>query len=101
MTDTTAHRSPWMAAGDKIAALRMAREITQQELAEQAGLPSANWVADVEAGRRPVPSAFYRALALQFGMTVSDFAAFCLKQYDHQAYEALFGSDQLVLKLAA
>ncbi|MDW3206755.1 MAG: helix-turn-helix transcriptional regulator [Alphaproteobacteria bacterium] len=101
MTNTTDIRGPWVEGGHQIAALRKAREITKAELAEQAGLPSVAWIADVEAGRRPVPSVFYKALGLQLGMSASEFAALCLKHYDPKAYEALFGAEIPALKLAA
>ncbi|HAE01850.1 MAG TPA: XRE family transcriptional regulator [Rhodospirillaceae bacterium] len=101
MTTTTDIRGPWAEGGHQIAQLRLAREITQAELAEQAGLPNAGWLSDIEVGRRPVPSAFYQAMALQLGMTASDFAALCLRHYDPKAYEALFGVEAPALKLAA
>lgn len=101
MTDTTDIRGPWAQGGLQIAGLRAAREITQAELAEQAGLPSAAWIADVEAGRRPVPSAFYKTLARELNMAVSDFAKLCLKHYDPKAHDALFGSEAPALKIAA
>lgn len=100
MTDTDL-RGPWAVGGHRIAELRRAREITTAELAEQAGLPSTLWMADVEAGRRPVPSVFYKTLAKQLGMNTAEFAALCLKFYDPQAYEALFGSETPTLRLVA
>ena len=48
-----------------------------------------------------MPSAFYQSMALQLGMTASDFAALCLRHYDPKAYEALFGVEVPALKLAA
>jgi|TARA_R110000772_G_scaffold15676_1_gene45312 transcriptional regulator with XRE-family HTH domain len=101
MTTTTDIRGPWAEGGHQIEQLRLAREITQAELAEQAGLPNAGWLSDIEVGRRPVPSAFYQSMALQLGMTASDFAALCLRHYDPKAYEALFGVEVPALKLAA
>ncbi|WP_421876692.1 helix-turn-helix domain-containing protein [Pacificispira sp.] len=101
MMNNTDIRGPWAEGGHKIAAMRQAREITQSELAEQAGLPSVGWIADVEAGRRPVPSVFYKALGQQLGLGASDFAALCLKHYDPKAFEALFGAEKPALKLAA
>lgn len=92
---------PWAQGGREIAALRQAREITMSELAEQAGLPSAAWVADVEAGRRSVPSVFYRPMAAELGMDVKDFAGLCLSFYDPKAYEALFGGDAPALRAVA
>ncbi len=101
MTTMNDSRSPWAEAGAQIATLRQSREITQAELAEQAGLPSATWLGDVEVGRRPVPSAFYQTLSRELGMTVAEFAAMCLRHYDRKAYDALFGLDIPALKLAA
>ena len=101
MTDTTDIRGPWADGGLQIAALRKAREITPVELAEQAGLPSAAWIVDVETGRRPVPSAFYRAMARELGLAPADFAALCLKHYDPKAHDALFGAEPPILKVAA
>ena len=107
MTDTvnkptrTLMTGPWAEGGRRMAELRLALEVTPSELAEQAGLPSAAWVADVEAGRRPVPSSFYKTLARQFGFTAAAFAAECLKHYDADAFEALFGAEIVELKVAA
>lgn len=92
---------PWAQGGREIATLRQAREITTAELAEQAGLPSAAWVADVEAGRRSVPSVFYRPLAAQLGLDTKEFAALCLKFYDPKAHEALFGAEAPALRAVA
>mgnify|MGYP003154475427 FL=1 len=44
MTTTTDIRGPWAEGGHQIEQLRLAREITQAELAEQAGLPNAGWL---------------------------------------------------------
>jgi transcriptional regulator with XRE-family HTH domain len=102
MTDTHQTLGPWAQGGTELAALRAALEITQAELSEQAGLPGAAWVADVEAGRRPVPSVFYRPMAREFGMDTAVFATLCLKHYDPKAHDALFGAaDAPVLKVAA
>ena len=101
MKQNTQNRGPWVKAGEKIAELRQMREITVTELAEQAGLPSAIWLNDLEAGRRPVPSVFYRSLALHLDMKLTDFASLCLSYYDAKAYEALFGAEAPALKLAA
>jgi transcriptional regulator with XRE-family HTH domain len=101
MTEREDMLGPWVQGGREIAALRRAREITAAELAEQAGLPSAAWVADVEAGRRSVPSVFYRPLAEELGLDTRDFAALCLKFYDPKAHEALFGVDAPTLRAVA
>lgn len=100
MTNTEL-RGPWAEGGRRIADMRRTREITVAELAEQAGLPSTSWMADVEAGRRPVPSVFYKTLAKELDMNTADFAAFCLKYYDPKAYEALFGTETPALRLVA
>lgn len=93
---------PWAQGGMEMAALRATLEITQAELAEQAGLPGAAWVADMETGRRPVPSVFYRPLAREFRMDAAEFAALCLKHYDPKAHDALFGAvARPALKIAA
>lgn len=89
MTDA---RSPWLQAGAWLKSLRCAQEITASELAEQIGAPSGRWIEEVEAGRRPAPSAYYKAYARQFRLQASDFAARCLGYYDPVAYEALFGA---------
>ncbi|MEQ8442285.1 MAG: helix-turn-helix transcriptional regulator [Alphaproteobacteria bacterium] len=95
-------RGPWAEGGSKMAALRVARELTVAELAEQADLPSVTWLEDVEAGRRPVPSAFYQPLSRELGLSVPDFAGLCLMHYDPRAYEALFGGvSETVLRDAA
>ena len=83
---------PWQKGGQWIAELRQAQQITRAELAEQIDVPSARWIEEVEAGRRPVPSALYRAYAVQFGWYTADFAARCLSFYDPLAYQALFGT---------
>ena len=91
MTQANDIRGPWVQGGEKLAALRADRQITVSELTEQADLPSATWMADVEAGRRPVPSVFFAPLAREYGVSVRDFAALCLSFYDPKAYQALFG----------
>jgi transcriptional regulator with XRE-family HTH domain len=83
--------SPWKQGGEWLEGLRRAQQLTAAELAEQVGAPSARWVEEVEAGRRPVPSVLYAAYARQFGWASADFAARCLGFYDPKAYEALFG----------
>lgn len=85
-------KSPWQAGGEWIAEMRAAQQITAAELAEQVGAPSARWIEELEAGRRPVPSVFYRAFARQFGWTAHDFAARSLGYFDPAAYSALFGA---------
>jgi transcriptional regulator with XRE-family HTH domain len=90
MKNSTELRGPWARGGLEIAALRTACEITQKELVEQANLPSRSWIEDVEAGRRPVASAFYKSLAAVLGLETADFAKLCLKYYDPKAYEAIF-----------
>ena len=87
----TGIKGPWALGGERMAELRSRQEITRKELAEQAGLPDARWVADVEAGRRAIPSVYFKCLARAFGLSVADFAALCLKYYDANAYSALFG----------
>lgn len=95
-------RSPWGQGGEALARLRIARQITVAELVEQADLPSISWMADVEAGRRPVPSAFFAPLAREYDLPLRDFAALCLSFYDAKAYHALFGGAQIAaLKAAA
>ena len=86
----TANVSPWIEGGRWMQAQRMKAEITLAELAEQIGAPSAAWMEQLEAGKRPVPSSFYLGFAKVFGMKARDFAANCLKFYDSKAYEALF-----------
>lgn len=90
-------RSPWTEGGRWIESLRRGQMLTAAELAEQVGAPSARWIEEVEAGRRPVPSSVYRAFARQFDMTPAAFAAGCLKFYDPKAHEALFGAAKPVL----
>lgn len=85
-------RGPWAKGGDWLTDLRRARQITPAELAEQAGAPSARWIEEIEAGRRPVPSVLYGAFARELGLEAPAFAAGCLKFYDPKAYEALFGA---------
>lgn len=85
-------RGAWMDAGAWLHSLRECLEITPAELAEQAGLPSAAWLQDAEAGRRPVPSSFFKALAREYRISVDVFAAECLRYYDRPAYDALFGA---------
>lgn len=87
-----AKHGPWAEGGAWMEALRRGQRITQAELAEQVGAPSAAWIAEIEAGRRPVPSALYRAFARQFGLEAGAFAARCLAHYDPKAHEALFGA---------
>ena len=103
MTKTNDIRGPWVQGGETLANLRTERQITIAELTEQADLPSTAWMADVEAGRRPVPSVFFAPLAREYGISVRDFATLCLSFYDPKAYQALFGTvgDAASLKAAA
>lgn len=94
-------RGAWVEAGSWLFGLRECLEITAAELAEQAGLPSARWVQEAEAGRRPVPSSFFNALAREYRVSVDVFAAECLRYYDRPAYDALFGRHDVELKAAA
>jgi transcriptional regulator with XRE-family HTH domain len=94
MKTQDAVKNPWHDGGQWIKSLRMGAEVTLAEAAEQVGAPSGEWLAQVEAGMRPVPSSLYSAFAALFGMKVRDFAARCLSHYDLKAYEALFQSDR-------
>ncbi len=90
-SEATVAQTPWAVGGTWLRDLRETAEITGAELAEQVAAPSRLWVEEVEAGLRPVPSSLYRAYAVQFGVPVAEFAAECLRHYDHNAYNALFG----------
>jgi len=92
---------PWSEAGQHLQSLRLAREITAGELAEQAYAPSRQWVLDMESGRRAVPSSMYKALARVYGLPVREFAATCLRFYDRKAYNALFGEQEGFVAVAA
>ncbi len=81
----------WRTGGARIRSLREGWEITQLELAEQIDAPSVNWVEEVESGKRPINSAFYKSFAKCFRLSAQEFARDCLKHYDPKAYEALFG----------
>ncbi len=94
-------RGAWADAGSWLYGLRECLEITAAELAEQADLPSASWVLDAEAGRRPVPSSFFKVLAKEYRVSLDVFAAECLRYYDRAAYDALFGVDAVEVKVAA
>jgi len=91
-TETMETRSPWTDGGRWLAGLRRDQMLTPAELAEQAGAPSARWIEEVEAGRRPIPSSLYGSFARQFAMSTAEFAAACLKFYDPMAHAALFGA---------
>ena len=93
--------APWAAGGVWLRSLRDRAEITARELAEQVGAPSVVWLLEVEAGLRPVPSSMYKGYAKHLGVVVSDFAANCLRHYDRKAYDALFGSEERKLSVAA
>jgi len=77
MNDLTA----WKVAGAWLRELRLAAEITQRELAEQVGAPDASWIAEIEAGRRPAPIAFYKGYARAFAILAGAFAARCAEAY--------------------
>lgn len=94
-------QGPWSEAGLHLQSLRLHREITAGEMAEQANAPSRQWVLDIETGRRAVPSSMYNSLARILDIPVRDFAAMCLRYYDHQAYEALFGGQHDKVAVAA
>jgi len=92
---------PWSDAGQYLQTLRLQREITVGELAEQANAPSRQWVLDMESGRRAVPSSMYNSLAQVFDLPVREFAATCLRFYDHMAYDALFCDHHDMVAVAA
>ena len=81
----------WRAGGKRIQSLRMDCEITQLELAEQISAPSIKWLQEIEAGERPVTSAYYKNFARTLNQSAGKFARGCLMHYDPKAYEALFG----------
>ena len=81
----------WRAGGERIQGLRTDSEITQLELAEQIYAPSITWVQQIEAGERPVTSAYYKRFARSLNQSTEQFARGCLAYYDPKAYEALFG----------
>ena len=93
--------TPWGAGGAWMRALRAKAEITAVELAEQVSAPSLAWLLEVEAGLRPVPSSMYKTFAQHLGVVTSEFAATCLRHYDRNAYEALFGSEESSFSAAA
>ncbi len=81
----------WRAGGKRILALRNESEITQLELAEQIDAPTLSWLQEVEAGERPISSAYYKNFARSLNLSTDEFARGCLMHYDPKAYEALFG----------
>ncbi len=94
-------QGPWADAGQQLQAMRQQREITEAELAEQAGAPSRQWVLDIEHGRRAVPSSMYSVMASIYGLPVREFATLCLRFYDRKAYDALFGDQTDLVAVAA
>lgn len=93
--------TPWSAGGTWMRSLRVRAEITATELAEQISAPSLAWVLDVEAGLRPVPSSMYKVYAKHLGIAVGGFAMECLRHYDRKAHEALMGTVEESLQIAA
>lgn len=81
----------WRAGGEWISGLRQKNQITKGELVEQAGLPSIDWLEELEKGSRPVTSRYFKGLARSFSTPSRDFARDSLMYYDVKAYEALFG----------
>ena len=60
------------ALGLRIRQLRLKRGWRQLDLAEQAGI-NENYVSDLELGRKEVCLNTIKALAVAFGMTISEF----------------------------
>lgn len=78
-------RTVWKDGGTWLKDLRLAAEITERELAEQIGAPTALWVEQIETGRRAVPAAFHRGYARTFAIPVADFVARCFDFYGPDA----------------
>jgi len=87
--------------GAILAERRMAAELTAEELAEQVGAESSDWVRAVEDGTARIPSIMFRGYARSFGMTTDAFARLCVMHYDPYAFEALFGAVPSGLRAAA
>ncbi len=68
-------------AGSWLRELRSHWQITQAELAEQAGIDTAATVAWIEAGEIRLPRAFYAAYAMVFGMGQQQFGDGCDRRY--------------------
>lgn len=89
------------ALGWVLAERRMQAELTAEELAEQVGAESGDWVRAVEEGTARIPSIMFRAYARSFGMTTDAFARLCIMHYDPYAFEALFGTMPAGIRAAA
>ena len=87
-------------AGAWLVDLRRSAEITAAEIAEQVGLDPAD-MAEIEAGRAPVPPALYEDFANIFRVESQEFAKTCLMYSSPSAYEALFGDLPADLREAA
>ena len=80
--------------------LRLAAEITPQELAEQVDADII-LINEIEQGSAEVPAALYPDFAAVFGISARDFAKACLMFENPSAYEVLFGALPQELREAA
>ena len=86
--------------GEWFRGLRRSAEVTVAELADQVGA-EIELIEALENGSQPVPSALYPDFARVFGISLQEFAKTCLMYENPSAYEALFGSLPVELRVAA
>ncbi len=78
-------------AGKWLKTLRMARNLTQRELAEKVGVEYYTFISQLEVGRGRIPPDRYEMWAQALGMEASEFVKQLMRFYDPETYRILFG----------
>jgi transcriptional regulator with XRE-family HTH domain len=79
------------AAGQWLRDLRVARGLTQRQLADLVGVAYYTFVSQIEAGKGRVPPESYQLWADALAVPIADFVRTLLFYYDPHTHRALFG----------
>lgn len=80
-------------AGAYVKKLRLARDMTQKDLADKVGIAYYTFVSQIENGQGSVPSHQYEHFAKALGVPVVDFVKTMLRLYDPYTFKLLFRPD--------
>jgi transcriptional regulator with XRE-family HTH domain len=79
--------------GAYIRGLRLAKDMTQDEVTRAVGWNNKQTLSGIETARTSVPSDRIEALADTFGVDRAKFAKFVLRYQDPWTFAAIFGAD--------
>lgn len=78
-------------AGKWLKCLRVARNLTQRELAEMVGVEYYTFISQLEVGRGRIPPDRYELWAHALGLEPAEFVKQLMRFYDPETFRILFG----------